>query len=191
MPTVHLQGGFRFVIYPNDHRPPHVHVFKAGTEVVLGGRSVARARLTEEQIRVQLAVADVSQEPGPRALRARYDRRSGRIHVELSDGCLFAFPAELGEGLRGASPDELATVSITPTGLGLRWDKLDADLYVPALLQGHFGSTAWMSELGRQMGRARTPAKAAAARENGLKGGRPRKHGSESHGAGKSKAGNL
>lgn len=138
---------------------------------------MARARLTEGQVRAQLAAADGAEESGPRAVKARYDLRSGRVHVELGDGCLFAFPATLCEGLRDASPEDLAAVTITPTGLGLRWERLDADLYVPALLQGRFGSAAWMSTLGRQMGRARTPAKAAAARENGKKGGRPRKLG--------------
>jgi hypothetical protein len=27
MVTVHRSHGFRFVIFPNDHSPPHVHVF--------------------------------------------------------------------------------------------------------------------------------------------------------------------
>lgn len=35
MPTVHRQEGYRFVVYPNDHRPPHVHVFKAGGEAIV------------------------------------------------------------------------------------------------------------------------------------------------------------
>ena len=33
MPTVLRQAGFSVRIYPNDHDPPHVHVFKAGGEV--------------------------------------------------------------------------------------------------------------------------------------------------------------
>lgn len=33
MPTVSYEDGFRFVIYPNDHAPPHVHVkFEGGQE---------------------------------------------------------------------------------------------------------------------------------------------------------------
>ena len=28
MPTVYRTNGFRFVIYPGDHIPPHVHVIK-------------------------------------------------------------------------------------------------------------------------------------------------------------------
>jgi hypothetical protein len=35
MPTVHREDGFRIVIWPNDHRPPHVHVFTAAGEVVV------------------------------------------------------------------------------------------------------------------------------------------------------------
>ena len=32
MPTVHEEGGFTFFIYPNDHTPWHVHVFKGDGE---------------------------------------------------------------------------------------------------------------------------------------------------------------
>ena len=34
MPTVLRFEGYRVVIYPNDHRPAHVHVFGAGSEAV-------------------------------------------------------------------------------------------------------------------------------------------------------------
>lgn len=34
MPTALRIGGLRVVIYPNDHRPPHVHVRGAGKEAV-------------------------------------------------------------------------------------------------------------------------------------------------------------
>lgn len=33
MPTIFRSGGFRFVIWPSDHTPPHVHVFRAGAEL--------------------------------------------------------------------------------------------------------------------------------------------------------------
>ncbi len=33
MPTIVREDGFRIVIFPNDHIPPHVHVFKSGAEV--------------------------------------------------------------------------------------------------------------------------------------------------------------
>jgi hypothetical protein len=34
MPTVLRFGGFRITIYPNDHRPEHVHVIGGGCEAV-------------------------------------------------------------------------------------------------------------------------------------------------------------
>jgi hypothetical protein len=34
MPTVARIGGLRVVVYPNDHRPAHVHVLGAGREAV-------------------------------------------------------------------------------------------------------------------------------------------------------------
>ena len=110
------------------------------------------------------------------AVSARYDRRTGRIVVNLNTGVQVAFPPRLAEGLADATPADLAEIEISPAGLGLHWPKLDADVYVPALLQGVFGSKSWMAaQLGAAGGQARSRAKAAAARENGRKGGRPRK----------------
>jgi hypothetical protein len=39
MVVVHRSYGFRFVIFPNDHSPPHIHVFGQGGEakIVLEG----------------------------------------------------------------------------------------------------------------------------------------------------------
>ena len=34
MPTIHRIDGLRVVIYPNDHRPAHVHVMGQGSEAV-------------------------------------------------------------------------------------------------------------------------------------------------------------
>lgn len=107
---------------------------------------------------------------------ARFDRRRRRVIVRLGSGVEMTFPAALAEGLADASPEELAEIEISPTGLGLHWPRLDADLYVPALLQGVFGSRSWMaSHMGTAGGKSRSSAKAAAARENGRKGGRPRR----------------
>ena len=112
----------------------------------------------------------------PRAERARYDQKTARVLIELTNGCLFAFPARRAQGLEDASDDELADVSILGLGLGLHWEMLDVDLSVPRLLAGLFGTKAWMDrKRAATAGSATSPTKAAAARRNGAKGGRPRK----------------
>ncbi|MCY7394410.1 MAG: DUF2442 domain-containing protein [Leptolyngbyaceae cyanobacterium CAN_BIN12] len=83
----------------------------------------------------------------PRAEAAYYDRDSGRIVIHLQHGAIFSFLAELGQGLAGASPNDLAAVEVTPSGIGLHWETLDADLSVPALLNGIYGNAAWMANV--------------------------------------------
>ncbi len=117
-------------------------------------------------------VASISE---PRAKDAYYDRETGEIVVQMRNGAKFSFPYQLGQGLQGASGDDLAEVEVTPSGEGLHWETLDVDFSIPALIKGIFGTPSWMAELGRSGGSVTSEAKAAAARENGKKGGRPRK----------------
>jgi hypothetical protein len=113
---------------------------------------------------------------GPRAESAHYDAARNRIIVRLTTGVELGFPPEHAQGLADATPEALAAIEIEQFGLGIHFPKLDADLYVPALVEGVLGSKAWMAaRLGAAGGRQRTPAKAAASRENGKRGGRPRR----------------
>ena len=107
----------------------------------------------------------------PRAASARYDRDAGRILVKLTNGCVFAFPPRMAQGLENATEDQLAQVEILGSSYGLHWEELDAYLSVPGLLAGLFGTKSYMARLA---GQTSSPAKAAAARRNGAKGGRPR-----------------
>jgi uncharacterized protein DUF2442 len=112
----------------------------------------------------------------PRALSARYDRRIGRIVLNLSTGVDLAFPPHIAEGLERATPSELAPIEISPSGFGIHFPRLDADIYLPALLEGFLGSRHWMaSRLGAQGGKSKSTAKTAAAQRNGRAGGRPNK----------------
>jgi len=130
------------------------------------------AELTDAEIEAALERGRMAEQSEPRAETVRYDRRNSRIIVDLTNGCTFAFPPRLAQGLEAASDDDLDAVEILGAGYGLHWEALDVDLSVPGLLTGLFGTKAYMA---RQAGRTKSPAKAAAARANGLKGGRPRK----------------
>jgi hypothetical protein len=108
-----------------------------------------------------------------RAKVARYDQKSGRIVVDLANGASFMFPVKLVQGLNRATSNQLAAVEVVPQGRALHWEALDVDLSVTGLLLGVFGTKTWMRELGKRGGARTSKAKAAAARKNGRKGGRP------------------
>jgi hypothetical protein len=57
MPTVDDIDGLRVVIYPNDHRPAHVHVIVSGCEVV----------------------CKLNRPEGPPELRENYDFAAGKL----------------------------------------------------------------------------------------------------------------
>lgn len=140
---------------------------------------MAKSRTSKAEILRQIPTARTREvrerATGRRAVSAYYDRQSGRVMMELTSGFVFGFPAKSIPALAKASPQQLAAVELSPRGSGLHWEDLDADLSVPGLLLSTIGRSERLSELGRLAGRARSPAKAAAARANGAKGGRPRK----------------
>ncbi len=112
----------------------------------------------------------------PIAVGARYDRRRDRVVVSLDNGLELAFPPQIAQGLEDAAPADLTDIELSPSGFGIHFPKLDAHLYLPALLQGVFGSKAWIAaQLGAAGGSAKSRAKTTAARANGKRGGRPRK----------------
>ena len=91
---------------------------------------------------------------GPVAKLARYE--TGRIHVELNNGCAFALSVEPTQGLAGAKVSELRKIEVTAAGLGLYWPTLDVDLFVPTLVKAVLGTKLWMG---------RTSARSAARQE--------------------------
>lgn len=128
--------------------------------------------LTDAEITAALDLGRIARQTEPRATSVRYDAKSRRVIVELTNGCTFAFPPRIAQGLEDAADEDLATVELLGAGYGLHWEDIDVDLSVPGLLVGLFGTKAYMA---RHAGQATSPAKAAAARANGAKGGRPRK----------------
>jgi hypothetical protein len=112
----------------------------------------------------------------PKALSAHYERKSGHIIIHLSSKLILSFLPRDAQDLENARPSQLEEIEITPSGFGIHFPKLDADIYVPGLLEGFLGSKKWMaSRLGQSGGQSRSPAKKTASRANGKLGGRPKK----------------
>lgn len=82
---------------------------------------------------------------GPRAESARYDAGRGRVIVRLTTGVEIGFAPQDAEGLQHAKRDDLAVIEVDALGLGIHFPRLDADFYVPALLEGVLGSSGWMA----------------------------------------------
>jgi Protein of unknown function (DUF2442) len=130
------------------------------------------AELTDAEYAAATERGRILRETVPHATAARYDAKADRMIIDLTNGTSFAFPPHLVQGLVGATAEQLAQVELMGGGYGLGWDELDEHVTVPGLLNGVFGTAKWMAHLA---GKTPSLAKAAAARANGAKGGRPRK----------------
>jgi len=137
-------------------------------------KTIARVRTTDAKIDAAIARANAAEEDRPRAIAAGYRSVDDRVVITLATGVQVAIPRKLLQGLKNATPAQLAKVEIEGPGSGLHWPLLDVDHYIPGLLAGVFGTRRWTIEIGRRGGMARSAAKTAAARVNGRKGGRPR-----------------
>lgn len=133
-------------------------------------------RLSKEAILAQVeaarqrgALADATE---PRAASAHYDTASGRVVVELVDGSMFGFRADAEPELARLSAAELGTVRVASRGGALHWPDADVHIDVPGAIAHVVNLAAWAP---KYLGRRTSAAKARAARENGRKGGRPRK----------------
>jgi hypothetical protein len=130
-------------------------------------------KLSDAAIDAALARGAANRAVEPRATSVRFDSKSDRLIIELSNDCTFAIPPRLIEGLAGASEKQLVNVELLGAGYGLHWPDLDVDVTVGGLLAGIFGTRSYMARLA---GQTKSEAKSTAARANGAKGGRPRKN---------------
>ena len=107
-------------------------------------------------------------------VNAHYDRDRDLIDLTFGGGGSMAIPRKIVPGLERAAVSKLASVLVSPAGDALSWPALDVDVYVPGLVERAFGTRLFAAATGRRGGRSRSKAKAAAAKANGAKGGRPR-----------------
>jgi hypothetical protein len=107
--------------------------------------------MNDEQFNRQFAEAtkrgEVRLKYQPRAIAVRYLPRVRKVTIELSNGSTFTFPSEIVEGIAGAERFALASVRVLGPGTAIEWPKLDVQLSVAELLNGVFGTRAWMKRL--------------------------------------------
>ena len=74
--------------------------------------------------------------PYPLATAARYDRDLGYVVVSFGADLDLAIAPQNFEALARATPEELGQIEIRPSGLALRFPRLEAEVYLPPLLKG-------------------------------------------------------
>lgn len=132
--------------------------------------------ITKQEFKEATARAKELKASTPAAIAAHYDRETRNIIVKLSSGVGLFFSPQDAQGLERGTAAQLSEIEISASGFGLHWPQLDADLWLPGLLEGLLGSRVWMAaRLGARGGKSRSTPKRAAARANGALGGRPRK----------------
>lgn len=113
---------------------------------------------------------------GPRAQSVSVE--AGNLVLTLSGGAVegttICIPIENLPIVRDISEEDLPNVRLMGGGSAIFWPTANVDFSTYGLIERVTGIRSVRAHMA-QAGSARTPAKIAAARENGKKGGRPRK----------------
>jgi len=129
-----------------------------------------RERFARARARGQTRAQDPSA-----VVEAQYDPTRDAIDLRFRSGGSMTIPRKIIAGLEDVSASALGEISVSPAGDALSWRSLNIDVYVPGLVERAFGTQLFARATGQRGGQRRSKAKAAAARANGAKGGRPRK----------------
>lgn len=110
----------------------------------------------------------------PIATSYKFDPIRRIVSIRAKDGSRIDFPVSRIRELHNATDKEIEKGYITDAGDAIHWDNLDAHYTIAGLAANVFGTKDWMRHLGSIGGSKTSVEKTAAARLNGLKGGRPR-----------------
>ncbi len=140
-------------------------------------KKLGKWKISEDELqqKIQQALHLGSVEPEATAVKFSFNRKDRSISIELPGSVVLKFPASNIKELHRATDEEIEQGQLIARGTLLRWEKFNADYSVDGFTHGRFGTQEWMRELARRGGRSKSRAKAAAARSNGLRGGRPRR----------------
>ena len=113
-------------------------------------------------------------DPQHDVIAAKYLADTDQIAVYFDDGIEVRFPRVKVQALEHATPAQISNM-VVEHAVAIAWSDLDLKHYIPHMVDGVFGTRRHMADLGRRGGASKSPAKTAAVRANGKKGGRPKK----------------
>jgi len=130
---------------------------------------------TAAEMRQAVAHARRRERTATKIRATRYDGERDEIVTDLSTGATLTVPRRAVLGFAKASPKDLVDLAIAPGGEGLWSETVDDGVLLEQLLVLAAGE-ATLGTIGARINAAKkSPARAAASRANGSKGGRPRK----------------
>jgi hypothetical protein len=132
--------------------------------------------VTDSEIDALLRSSRERRKTATTILAARYDAKTDMLAVNLSTGVALIVPRKKITGFAKAAPSDLSDLKIDVGAESLWSDTVDDGVLLEQLIEITAGSEDLAAFSGRILGRRKTPARAAASRANGKKGGRPRKN---------------
>ncbi|MDA8232699.1 MAG: DUF2442 domain-containing protein [Magnetospirillum sp.] len=110
-----------------------------------------------------------------RAASVRYDAARDTVELSMVDGWGLVFERRAVSQFAEVPPEEMARLEVSPVGTGLLLDARDIHVNVHGLVTSFISPHLMASTLGRKGGASSSDAKKRSSRENGRKGGRPKK----------------
>ena len=108
----------------------------------------------------------------PALTRVSYLPDADRFLLGFESGIELSVPRSLVPGFEHATPGQLLSPEILGCGTAVYWEAADEGFDAREAIAEWFAMRSFVAQMA---GSARTPAKVAAVRENGRKGGRPRR----------------
>ncbi|MCK6442418.1 DUF2442 domain-containing protein [Elstera cyanobacteriorum] len=99
--------------------------------------------LTDSDIEMAEARSKAQHARWPHAVKVRFNRHTRRVVISLSNGVEVSFSPKQAQGFETATDADLGEAEISPSGLAVFFPRLNADIYIPGLLQGSLGSELW------------------------------------------------